>query len=687
MGNSYSREPMLEMFIFETYQLLEQLEQSIINSEKNGGFHSSINEIFRIMHTIKGSSAMMLFNNIAATAHAIEDLFYYLREEKPDKVDYSRLSDIVLEGVDFIKCETAKIDSGLNADGNSEELINVIKAYLTNLRIENNSPSKGNENNNSNSEQKFYISPERTMISTSGTSNKYKAIIFFEDGCEMENIRAFTVVHNLKEIADELQFAPEDIMENDDSIEVIRQEGFKVVFNTGKSFDEVRDILQQTIFLRDLDLVCLEENNTDRPEARVKREINLDKPVDEFIDKDRSKEIQKENTSTSSKQGIISVNITKLDKLMDLVGELVISEAMVTGNPDLKGLQLDNFYKSARQLHKITSELQDIVMSIRMVPLSMTFQKMNRIVRDMSKKLNKDVELEIIGEETEVDKNIIESISDPLMHLIRNSIDHGIESAVDRLEKGKPEAGKVTLEAKSAGGDVWIIVKDDGRGLNKEKILKKALENGLVYKPESELTDREIYSFIFLPGFSTKEKVTEFSGRGVGMDVVTKNIEKVGGTVLVDSKPDTGTTISIKIPLTLAIIDGMTIKVGNSRYTVPMTSIKESMRVTERDVITDPDGNEMILIRGQCHPILRLHEIYKVKTDTLKIHEGIIMMVEDEDKSICIFADELLGEQQVVVKALPSYLKKVGGIAGCTLLGDGSISLILDVVGLMGVDR
>ncbi|MCX7774053.1 MAG: chemotaxis protein CheA, partial [Clostridia bacterium] len=385
--------------------------------------------------------------------------------------------------------------------------------------------------------------------------------------------------------------------------------------------------------------------------------------------------------TTSLYQNIISVNVSKLDKLMDLIGELVITEAMVTQNPDLKGLQLDNFVKSARQLRKITSEIQDMVMAVRMVPLSTTFHKMLRLVRDMGKKLNKNIQLVMSGEETEVDKNIIEHISDPLMHLIRNAADHGIESNEERLKSGKPEQGTITLEAKNAGNEVHVLVKDDGRGLNKEKILKKARQNGLI-EENAELSEKEIYNLIFLPGFSTKEDISEFSGRGVGMDVVTSNIKQIGGNVLIESTPGKGTIITIRIPLTMAIIDGMNIKVGQARYTLPTTAIKESFRPKERDVLVDPDGNEMIMVRGQCFPIVRLHRIFKVDTSIEKFTEGIVIMVEQEEKCLCLFTDGLIGQQQVVVKALPQYIKKVQnikGIAGCTLLGDGNISLILDL--------
>jgi len=371
---------------------------------------------------------------------------------------------------------------------------------------------------------------------------------------------------------------------------------------------------------------------------------------------------------------------------MDLVGEMVIAEAMVVQNPDLNGLVLNNFQKAARQLHKITGEMQDMVMAIRMVPVATTFQKMHRIVRDMSKKLGKEVQLRLLGEETEVDKNIIEHISDPLMHLIRNSIDHGIEAPEDRLANGKPKAGMITLEARNAGSDVLIIVRDDGKGLNRDKILRRAKENGLLNKPENEMSDREIFNLIFLPGFSTKDSISEYSGRGVGMDVVTKNIEAVGGSVSADSTDGVGTTVTMKIPLTLAIIDGMNVKVGNSCYTIPTVSIKESFRPSVNDIITDPDGNEMIMVRGHCYPILRLHEHYCIRTDVTDLIKGILVMVEAEDKCLCIFADELSGQQHVVVKALPEYIrstKKIKGLAGCTLLGDGSISLILDIAELV----
>jgi len=682
LSNHFSNEPMLEMYIFETSQLLEQLEEAIITSEKAGGYSkAAINEIFRFMHTIKGSSAMMLFNNISALAHSIEDLFYFLREQKPEKVDSSTLSDLVLEGVDFIKIEIVKIKNLDKADGEAGDLTEKIKQYLLRLKSLNTCEEEI-EKPLSKKLQQYYIAPEKKVVYQS--NNKYKAVITFKEGCEMENIRAYTIVHNLVELAEEVFYIPEDILENDETVQYIRENGFEIYIRTDKSYEEMYQFFMQTIFLNDMTLVQLDNEDEIKKYNQPKKVIVENSPIKIPQIQSMKETSQKEISSTGS-QSIISVNVEKLDKLMDLVGEMVIAEAMVTQNPEIEKLGLEHFQKAARQLHKITSELQDMVMAIRMVPLSTTFIKMHRIMRDMCKNLGKEIELKVIGEETEVDKNIIEHISDPLMHLIRNSIDHGIEENDERVRKGKERVGTVTLEAKNSGSDVLVIIKDDGKGLEKEKIIEKAKEKGLLEKNENDMTDKEIYNLILLPGFSTKEQITEFSGRGVGMDVVLKNLEAVGGSVAIDSILGKGTTITLKIPLTLAIIDGMNIKVGNSRYTIPIITIKESFRPGEKECFKDPDDNEMIMVRGQCYPILRLHEHYGVKTDTTKFSDGIMIMVEQDEKTICLFADELLGQQQVVVKSLPNYIKntkKIRGLAGCTLLGDGSISLILDIGGL-----
>ena len=670
MSRDIGNDPVLDMFIFETLQLADQLEQLVLNSEKTNSFATDdINELFRIMHTIKGSAAMMLFGNISSIAHSLEDLFFKLRSsDEPIEINYSKLCDLILMGIDFIKVETDKIKEGQEADGLPDMLLGRIRDYLHSLGAKSASAEMAAA-----LEESVYAEPGDDSA-IEGT--RYKAIIFFEDDCGMENMRAFNVVHKMEDMAYIISYNPPDITENDDCSALIHENGFEIEFASHSSPEEIKDFLHTLAFVESMEIMELVEKASEVVvQSKSTDEGYIFNPADNFADS---------GINISKKQSMISVQLNKLDKLLDLVGELVISEAMVTNNPDLAEVPvMDNFSKATRQHRKVINELQDIVMSIRMVPLAGTFQKMNRIVRDMSKKLDKQIELVIRGEETEVDKNIIEHLSDPIMHLIRNAIDHGIESTEERVAAGKPIVGKIQLEAKNEGGDVWITIRDDGGGLDREKILARAIEKGLLTKPESELSEQEVYGFILLPGFSTNTEVTEYSGRGVGMDVVAKNIEDIGGAVHVDSKRGTGTVISLKIPLTLAIINGMGIRVGDSIYIVPITSIRESFKARDKDVFTDPDGLEMIMIRGECLSILRLHKMYKLETAVTEIHNGIVMIVETDNRSVCLFADELIGEQQVVVKALPKYLKNIKGIGGCTLLGDGRSCLILDVAGLI----
>ncbi len=677
------REPMLDMFIFETLNQLEHLEQSLISSEKSSNLDASINEIFRIMHTIKGSAAMMLFDNIASLAHAAEDLFHYLREHPGIGIDHPALTDLVLECVDFIKNEVAFIDSEEESGSNPQSLIEKTSDYLAALKGRQSEEQAPPATSPEPEKALFYISSSERGPQPEG-GPRYEAVIHFSESCQMENVRAFLIVHNLKEIAGNIKFYPDDIADSDASIELIRSEGFYISFNSPHSQEYLDSFFQRSACVDHFQLSpAPPESEIDRGSPRGCRPERPGPaaatipPAPERFD----------SPSPSIHQSMINVSVSKLDRLMDLVAELVIVQAMVTQNPELEGLNLDNFYKEARQLKKITNDLQDTAMALRMVSLANTFQKMNRLVRDMSHKIQKKVKLELVGADTEVDKNVIEQISDPLMHLVRNSLDHGLETPEERLTAGKSPEGHLSIEAKNFGGDVWIEVKDDGRGLDKYKILARAQEHGLTDKSEAELSEKEIFSFIFLPGFSTRDGVTQFSGRGVGMDVVIRNIQAIGGSVLIDSIPGQGTTISLKIPLTLAIIDGMTIQVGRNRYTIPINSIREAFQITEDELVCDPDGHEMIFIRGKCHPLLRLYQLYHVHPAARNINDGIVLQLEHNGETICLLADSLLGEQQVVIKPLPNYIKlqnsNIKGISGCTLLGDGSISLILDVSSLL----
>ncbi|MEG2425689.1 MAG: chemotaxis protein CheA [Oscillospiraceae bacterium] len=688
MSGEFTNDSIIEMFIYETTELISQLENIALDSESSNALESQINEVFRIVHTIKGTAAMMEYNNISSVAHSLEDVFYYIRENHPEKVDFSGLTDIVLICIDYIKnaIEVVQADpTGANNNGQPDEqgekIVTKIKAFLVILKGETavdesevqakTSEKSGEASNNVNS--------NTNDTKEAFGENEYKALLYFEDGCEMENVRAFNVINNLENIADIIKTIPAEVPGDANAITEIRQNGFTIHFRTDLGFEDLKAHLSNTLFLKEF---YVEPVAQDSKKEELKENVKAaEKDKAEVVAKPAESVLKTAPPSMASvKQSIISVNLDKLDRLMDMVGELVISQEMVIQNSDLQGMVLNDFQKAARQLRKVTNEIQDAVMSIRMIPIAATFQKMHRIIRDMSKKLDKEVKFEIIGETTEVDKNVIEHLTDPLMHIIRNSMDHGIESTEERIAAGKPPVGTVTLEAKDDGGDVCIIVRDDGKGLDRDKILKKAKEQGIIKADQNTLTDREIYSLIFLPGFSTKKQVTEFSGRGVGMDVVNNNMEKINGKALVDSTQGVGTTITLKIPLTLAIIEGMKVKVGDSIFVIPITSIKESFRVNETSIVLDDFNNsEMIMLRGDCLPILRLHQYYDLKPQTTTLSEGIIVVVENDSKEMCLFADKVIGQQQVVVKPLPKYIKNVKGVCGCTVMGDGSVCLISDI--------
>ncbi|MDR0986912.1 MAG: chemotaxis protein CheA [Ruminococcus sp.] len=828
-------ESMIEMFIYETTGLIEQLDNILMKTEADSSFEEDdINAIFRIMHTIKGSAAMMGLESLSRFAHGIEDMFYVIREEKPVINDFTALIDLLLQASDIMKNEMDVIqDDNADVSDLSEQIAHIedyaksvksgsinaqptpapaavaaaeappepapaqtepaaaapvtaaaapaaaapapaaapVTSELTAVKVffdddckmENLRAFQVIENIQADCAKLEYIpsdiekNPESAkIIIESGFLIKFQAAsdistkaviaeiadtpnvksyevmtevpgiasgepvsmrVFFEEDCKMENLRALLVINNIQYQCTELEYIPSDIETNSASCKVIIENGFLINF-TAEDPEAVIKTVETTPNVKSYEILAAEspaapvtgtpqtsapkpaETKTEvtKMETQKTPETSAPAPVLSAVEKDAigtTKAVEKLNsqlgnkTAGSTKQSLISVNLNKLDTLLDLVGEIVITEAMVTSNPDLKGLKLDNFQKAARQLRKLNSELQDTVMSIRMVPLSGAFNKMTRIVRDMKVKLNKDVDLIFEGEETEVDKSIIDQLNDPLMHMVRNSMDHGIEDDPEkRIAEGKPAKGKITLAAYNASGEVIITITDDGEGLDAHKILAKAERQGILTKPANEYTDKEIYHLIMLPGFSTNEVVTEFSGRGVGMDVVRQNIEKIGGSVSVDSKFGYGSVFTIKIPLSLSIVDGMEISVGESIFTIPINSIKESFKVRPNQLVKDTSGREMIMIRGEVHPLIRLYDLYGLESKYTDLNDGIVIHVEADGRYACLFADELIGEQQVVVKPWAQLLNNFGvkshGMTGCSILGDGSITIILDIATIIG---
>lgn len=683
-----SMEGLLETYLFETNSLLDGLDELLINAEKIGDFsEDDVNEIFRSMHTIKGSSAMLEFNCLMEIAHHIEDLFFYIRENGIDSLDQthkSELFNLMFKSTDKLRSEIEKVENNEPLETNIDSFVSEINGLLDKISGKVTEPQEGK-------------APSKTetgaeSVPLDADDAPYYIHVFFEDGCGMENLRAFMIVNALHENEFEFIYYPNDIDNNPDSAESIIEHGFYLGFRTEETRQRALSVIDQAQNIRSYEIGERTEGPSEpEPEQKAESPVEAEPaaapsaaPAPKAKSEPSSAKKKDAGPHGAVKQDLISVNLSKLDALMALVGEIVITESMVTSSPDLQGLNLDNFNKSARQLRKLTDDLQDISMSLRMVSVSGVFQKMNRIVRDMKQNLNRDVRLTIIGENTEVDKTIVDSIGDPLMHIVRNAIDHGIEENVeDRIAAGKDPQGEVILSAAHTGSEVIISVQDDGRGMDTDAILAKAARNGLLTKPESDYSQKEILSLLMMPGFSTNTEVTEYSGRGVGLDVVKKNVEAVGGIVNITSELGKGSCTTLKIPLTLAIADGMEISVGKSIFTIPISNIRQSFKATEEDIILDPSGHEMVRCMDEFYPVVRIGELYNIPDSCTKINDGILMWVEASDKSYCLFVDKLIGEHQVVVKPLPPYLQqfhiKDSGISGCSILGDGNITIILDV--------
>lgn len=693
-----SMRQMLDMFIFETSLLLEQLDEIMIQIEREKVFtHNNINETFRIMHTIKGSASMMGLDNISALAHSVEDLFYAIREGKIEVLDNDLLFDLVFQSLDFIRRDIDELQSRGCISSDYSNFIEGIEEYVSTLELSSSMKSKDNANLE-NTDEKEVIDSNFAYKEDSDVVK-----IIFEQDCMMENVRAFMLVFELRDYCEFIDFYPKDVETNAESTEYIKSYGFYIQFVAKENKEVVYKTIEDNLYVKEYINISKKEiemkstSNNDAVENKLKDNNKVSKGYQNNYTEDELQEdvlnektdIEKDSLSEEnehlpiSKQSIMSVNLEKLDLLQNIVGEIVIMESMVVNSVNSTGVDIDNFNKATRQLHKLTDELQDIVMSMRMIQIAGVFQKMHRIVRDMNKKLDKNVELITIGAETEVDKSVIDNLAEPFMHLIRNAMDHAIEPIEERIAKGKEEVGKIVLSAENLGGEAVISISDDGRGIMRDKILAKAKEQGLLKHQSNEYTDDEVNSLIMTPGFSTKESITEFSGRGVGMDIVRKSIEKVGGSIEVKSKQDEGTTFTIKIPLTLSIVEGMKFKVGDSLFTLPISSIRRTFKLTDlNQIITEGNKTELITIYGACIPIIRLHKIYNIQTKVTNLMHGNMIIIENEHKAVCIFVDEIIGNQQVVVKPFPVYFNRFNiknkGLSGCTILGDGSISLIID---------
>ena len=691
---SNGTDSILDAYLYETNTLLEQLDSIVLASEEKDMFsQEDINTIFRIMHTIKGSSAMMEYSSMMTIAHRAEDLFSIIREKGMDIVPESSrpdLFELLFQTIDFFRQEVGRIEDGQPLTDNIDTLLQKVNTLIA--QIQDGGAGRADPDRSA-SDQDAGASPSQADAGRL-PGFPYSLQVFFDEGCGMEHVRAVMLVNAIRDICAEadFQYVPADVASDPNTAGQIADSGFTLYFKHKDERDSAVHVVTSAGSVRTyqaFDAPAEQPAPSAAPapaQESAPSQTAAPAPAPQPPASPSPAASSAGEATAHHRESLISVNLSKLDQLNAVVGEIVITESMVTSSPDLAGLKLDAFTKSARQLRKLTDELQDVSMSLRMVPVSGTFQKMHRIVRDMCKKLNKQARLVLEGEDTEVDKTIVDSIGDPIMHIVRNSMDHGIEENVqDRIAAGKDPVGQITLSARHTGSEVIIEIRDDGQGVNYDAVLAKAIKNGIAF-PDVDYSHRDILNFLMAPGFSTNTQVTEFSGRGVGMDVVKKNVEDVGGTVILSSEPGKGMTTTLKIPLTMAIMDGMEVSVGSSIFTIPIHNIRQSFKVSQADLIHDASGGELFKCMGSFYPVLRMRDRYQLQEGRTEIGDGILIWLESGDLSYCLFVDELLGEQQVVVKPLPAYLSKFNikgsGIAGCTILGDGNISIILDVANL-----
>ena len=689
-----------EVFIDESFEGLETMESELLNLEPGDVDSEIINTIFRAAHSIKGGSGTFGFMAIADFTHVLETLLDQIRNGERELE--SLHVDLLLKSVDCLRGMLTAIQNDEPQESEeAEELRKQFQAILdgeesseTSADVKEEVVAEDESNANMITIWEIIFAPESHLFRTGN-----EPLFLFED---LQSLGEVTAQANLANVPDLNQLQAEDsyitwVLTLDTSGDVTEdkiKEVFEWVEDDAKVEISRKAQIEDMSFLDAPAETALQDSEPTAESPASAEQTSEPAPVVEIKQEDKPtpakpaakpKAKKAEKTAAKTDSGSIRVGTDKIDSLINMVGELVITQAMLNElgeSEEIDQAKLAALREGLAQLSHNTRDLQESVMRIRMLPISFVFSRFPRLVRDISQKLDKQVELKLIGEQTELDKTVMEKISDPMVHLIRNSLDHGLETPEDRVAAGKSETGTVTLNAYHQGGNIVIEIIDDGRGLNTAKIKEKALANGLIDESD-ELTDDEINELIFRPGFSTADAVSDLSGRGVGMDVVKRNINELNGTVEVASTPNVGSTFTIRLPLTLAILDGQLITVGNNVYIIPLVSIVESLQIDISKVNSVGGGLDVLRLRDEYIPIMRLHEIFNHKDAKTKLEEGLVVVVESDNEKVGLLVDDLMAQQQFVIKSLEANYKKVDGISGATILGDGSVSLIVDISGLI----
>ena len=676
-----------QVFFEESFEGLDIMESGLLNLDLGAADAEAINTIFRAAHSIKGGGGTFGFVEISDFTHVMETLLDEMRDGRR-KVTREGVN-LLLESVDCLREMLTATQAGEELD---HARISGTKRQLDDLLGDGHAVVPPDECDTAQAPHaagwRVRFRPHAHMLRTGN-----EPLRMFRELASLGSFRCKVDTSGMPSFAD---LDPESCFL-----------AWELVLAGEMGQHEVAEVFEwvdgdcdlEIMPLKDLDGSPVKDERISTAQEPPDRQQNAtaglapvpDAPERRVGDRrngeDRRRTDRRRSAGAQDGGGSIRVSTEKIDGLINTVGELVITQSMLSQLGELFDTENgEKLRMGLEQLGRNTRELQESIMQVRMLPISFSFNRFPRLVHDLSQKLNKKVELKLSGEQTELDKTVLEKIGDPLVHLVRNSLDHGIELPDVRKAAGKNEIGILHLNAYHQGGNIVIEITDDGAGLNEQRILAKARERGVV-GPDEELTQDRVYDLIFQPGFSTVEQVSDLSGRGVGMDVVRRNIKDLGGTVEVRTRAGEGSTFTIRLPLTLAILDGQLVRVGGQTYIVPLISIIESLQVRPNEIKAIAGRAELYRLREEYIPITRLYEVFGIEPDSTELHKGLIVIVEGGGEKAGLFVDELLGQQQVVIKSLETNYQRVCGISGATILGDGTVALILDIAGLMDVSR
>ena len=684
-----------EIFQEEAKELLVELEASLLELEDNPNDNDLISRVFRAMHTIKGSGSMFGYDAIAKFTHEIETAFDQVRSGKV--VMTKDLSSVSLEARDLIKSMLESADGGAGPEHSGQ-------AAMILSRLRKIMPAAGGQTKRD---------PEMAARSASESGEPVTYRIYFKP-----HPNVFKTGNNPEAVIEDLAALGEcTVVANTDDVPRMKEmdpelcyTAWNITLTTDRGRNTIRDVF---IFVQDeavikIDLIGMSEDAGQKKIGEILVEqgaatseaieaaLAKQKKLGDVLQEDgvvnagaveaalaEQRHLKSVNAKKQNEDSAMSVRVAadKLDRLVDLVGELVTVQARFSQAAGEKLYRQTPFRTISEEVERLTSELRDNAMSIRMMQIGSTFSKFKRLVRDLTKDLGKEIEMTTAGAETELDKTVIEKLNDPLIHLIRNSIDHGVEMPADRETMGKPRGGVVHLSARHSGAQVLITVEDDGAGLDPERIRNKAIEKGLI-QSDAVLTEKEIFALILLPGFTTAKTITSVSGRGVGMDVVKRSIDALRGTIEIKSEKGIGSAITLHLPLTLAIIEGLMVKINNDNFIIPLSNVEECVELTRKDV-SNAHGRDLAKVRGQIVPYIRLRERFSFSNDRPDREQ--IVITRSGDYRVGLVVDAVIGNHQTVIKPLGNFYKHVEGLSGATILGDGSVALILDVAKLVQI--